>query len=373
MPTMKILPPIPKPQLTQDVSLHDMLFGPVIDPIERITTYDEDRFEKFILEWAYEYLQNICNEYVQVSRFGGAGDRGRDIVCYMSTNPVQCDVFQCKHYRDPIGPSEARIELAKLCFNTFQKAIPTPRKYRFVSPRDVSSKLGLAFEDPESMRSDLISYWKKTSGKSPLCSRLVKGKKICLDGQLLDHVKRFDFSIVNFKPMHELIAEFRLTPLYAGRFGGGLTKKLPPDKKPPPDPAVHEQVYVTELLAAYCENLNLTSLDIAALSLYGKHASHFTRSRERFYCAETVREFAKDSLPSNFTFEDVQTQIYDGVVDIEQQPWPCGYTRAIEVTKTAQSISITNTPLASCLQPKSLQGICHQLVNNKKLKWVHDD
>jgi hypothetical protein len=370
---MKILPPIPKPQITQDVSLHDMLFGPAIDPIERVTTYDGDRFEKFVLEWAYEYLQNTCKEYVQVSRFGGAGDKGRDIVCYISTNPVKCDVFQCKHYRDPIGPSEARIELAKLCLNTFQKSIPVPSKYRFVSPRDVSSKLGLSFDDPAAIKSDLIENWKKTTGKAPLCSRLIKGQKTYLEGKLLEHVERFDFSIVHFKPMHEVIAEFRKTSLYAARFGGGLTKKLPPDKKPPPDPDAYEQVYVTELIAAYSQNLSLTSLDLRTLGSHGKHFSHFVRSRERFYCAETVREFAKDSLPPNFSFDDVQKQVYDGVVDTEQQDWPCGYTRAVEVTKIAQSISITNTPLASCLQPKSLQGICHQLVNDKRLRWVHHD
>lgn len=369
----KILPPLPKPPVPQDVSLHDILFGPTIDPLDRIATYDEDKFEAFIEEWAYEYLQEVCGDYVQVSGFGGAGDKGRDIVCYKSLNPVECDVYQCKHYKDPLAPSDARIELAKLCYNTFKHYIPTPKKYRFVSPRDVSSNLGLLLEKPDDLKNDLKEYWLRTTGKGPLCTKLVAGKQILLQGELLDHVNSFDLSIVQFKPMHEVVAEFRNTSLYPGRFGGGLTKQLPPDKKPPPIPTQEEQVYVAALLGAYQQNLQLSSLDLSALQSHRKHFSHYVRSRERFYCAETVREFVKDSLPPNFPFEDVQRQVYDAVVDVEQQYWPCGYTRVIEVTKAAQSLTITNSPLAVYLQPKSLQGICHQLANMKQLKWVSDE
>ena len=367
----KILSPITKPPVRQDVSLTDILHGPILDPLDIITTYDEDKFEAFIKEWAYECLQLLSGKYIQVSRFGGAGDKGRDIVCYKSLKPVKCDVFQCKHYKSALAPSDARLELAKLCYNTYQKLIPTPDQYRFVSPHDVGPTLGALLEDPVKLKQDLIAYWSHTSGKQPLCTRLVTGKKILLQDKLLAYVKAFDFSIVQCKPMHEVIGEFRDTNLYPGRFGGGLRKQPPADKLPPTAPSTDELVYIDALLEAYRDNLKLSALDIPTLRANQKLSEHYDRSRERFYCAETIREFAKDSLPSPFTFEAVRESVYDAVVDIEQGSWPCGFTRLNEVTRTAGVLNITDSPLGVYLKPKSLQGICHQLANLKRLKWVH--
>lgn len=369
--SIPILPPITKPPIRQDVSLHEILYGPKLEPIDIITTYDEDKFEAFIKEWAFEFLQQLSKKYVQVSHFGGAGDKGRDIVCYKSLKPVKCDVFQCKHYKNALSPGDARLELAKLCYNTHKKKIALPDQYWFVSPHDVTPALGLLLEDPVQMKQDLIDYWSDTSGKSPLCSRLVKGEKILLKGKLLAHVESFDFSIVQCKPMHEVIAEYRNTNLFPGRFGGGLRKQPPPDKLPPMAPTTDEVIYIEALLEAYKDNLGVSSLDIPMLRTNQKLAEHYDRSRERFYCAETIREFAKDSLPPPFTFEAVRESVYDAVVDIEQGDWPCGLTRLNEVTRTAGVLHITDSPLGVFLKPKSLQGICHQLANIKRLKWVH--
>ncbi|MBL8869604.1 MAG: hypothetical protein JNK90_07405 [Planctomycetaceae bacterium] len=362
------LPPIAKPP-APNASLYDILNGPSMDPLKRVASFSDDEFEAFIEEWAYEYLQELSGKYIQVSRYGGAGDKGRDIVCYKSLNPVKCDVFQCKRYGDPLAPSDAWIELAKLCYNTHKKLIPLPAEYRFVAPHNVGPKLGSLLEDPIKLRSELITQWQNTTVKQPLCSQLISGQKIELKGSLLTYVQKFDFSIVQSKPMHEVVAEFRKTSRYAARFGGGLTKPFPPDKLPPSAPTADELVYVEALLDAYRDHLKLPTLDVSTLPT--NLARHYERSRERFYCAETIREFAKDSLPQPFTYEDVTNSVYDAVVEIEQKPWPCGYTRVNEVITAAGLLTITNSPLSGFLKPKSYQGVCHQLANAKRLKWVH--
>jgi hypothetical protein len=364
------LPPIAKPP-TPNASLHDILNGPPIDPLKRVASFTDDEFEVFIEEWAYEYLQEMSGIYVQVSRYGGAGDKGRDIVCYKSLNPVKYDVFQCKHYNHPLAPSDVWIELAKLCYNTYQKLIPPPDQYRFVAPQNVGPKFGSLLENPIDLRAELIRQWQDTSAKQSLCSQLVLGKKIQLEGRLLPYVQNFDFSIVRHKPMHEVVAEFRKTNRYAARFGGGLTKPPPLDKSPPVAPTEYELVYIEALFDAYRDHLKLPTLSLSTLPNHQEIANHYVRSRERFYCAETIREFAKDSLPQPFTYEDVTNSVYDAVIEIERKQWSCGLTRVNEVTTAAGLLTITNSPLSGLLKPKSYQGACHQLANAKRLKWVH--
>jgi hypothetical protein len=365
--------PIPKPPLEQNVSLHDILFGPTMTPLEYIAAYDEDKFEAFINEWAFEFLKELSGEYEQVLSPGGAGDKGRDILCYKSVSLRECDVFQCKHYASPLAPGDARIELAKLCFHTFNATIPVPGRYRFVCPKDASPTLVGLLDKPEDLKANLIEFWLKTDGIGPLCTKLVANQKIHLEGSLLDYVQNFDFSIVHVKPILEVVAEFRRTNRYAARFGGGLTKPLPPDQEPPPVPTSSELVYVGQLIAAYRQNLNLPLLDLDSLKNHALHLEHYTRSRERFYCAETIREFAKDAVPSNFPFEDVQNSVYYTVVDTAQDPtWSCGLRRVNAVTDKAALLNLTNSPYATYLKPKSLQGVCHQLANLGRLKWVHD-
>ena len=70
----------PGPQVP--LTPEEILMGPPIAPKERVRLYDEDKFEEFILEWAFLCLQK-SGEYIGVRRFGGSRDLGRDIVGYL--------------------------------------------------------------------------------------------------------------------------------------------------------------------------------------------------------------------------------------------------------------------------------------------------
>jgi hypothetical protein len=367
------LAPVDRPDPQPECTPHQILMGPPIDPLDRLKLYSADQFEEFIREWAFFYLQELKAKYVMISRLGGAGDKGRDVVAYVDTSssPKVCDVFQCKHYDHALYPSDLWLELAKLCYHTHSGIIPVPRAYRFVAPQDVGPEAGLLFEKTDDLRSGLIDAW--TDSKSTIPKKIAAGKHLPLEDALRAYVDAFDFSIVGYKPILEVINEHRSTIRYAPRFGGGLVKPCPPDEVPPPDPSAHETVYVECLLAAYKDNLKDPRLTIELLRSEAPHKSlsnHFDRSRERFYCAETLREFAKDSLPEGTTFEAVQDQVYDTIVDIAEANHACGFTRVCEVTKTASSMHVTNHPLGPYLKSKSLQGICHQLANLKRLVWV---
>lgn len=361
---------IEPPAIQSDCTPQQILTGPPIDPIDRIRIYSADQFEDFIKEWAFFYLQKVFGKYDRVMRFGGSGDQGRDIVGYAEPHPsLVCDYFQCKHYDHPLSLSDVLPELAKLCYFTFVGTIPVPRAYRFVAPHDVSAELGRLLEKPADIRAELIEKWSATS-KNTIKRRIISGQDITLANGLLKHVEDFDFSRVGCKPIHELIEEHRQTIRYAPRFGGGLTKPLPADQSPPAEIAPQETRYVEQLLEAYRDNTKDAALALAGLQSLERLFRHFQRSRERFYCAETLREFAKDSLPDGTTFTAVQDQVFDAVIDTVDADHACGLTRLDATTRTAQSLRISNHPLGSYIKPKSLQGICHQLANDDRLKWV---
>src|SRR5690349_11791760 len=54
--------------------------GLPIDPLVRLSTFDDEEFERMVLEWVHGYLSP---RYVEVQARGRAGDKGRDVVAWM--------------------------------------------------------------------------------------------------------------------------------------------------------------------------------------------------------------------------------------------------------------------------------------------------
>ena len=354
----------PRPQVA--LTPEEILMGPQIDPKERVRLYDEDKFEEFILEWAFLCLQKP-GEYVGVRRFGGSSDLGRDVVGYLEL-PLKAsrfDIYQCKHYKAPITPSEIWPEFAKLCVFTHEKRFPTPRYYFVVAPQDVGPTLGGLIDEPEKLRAELQAVW------GTKCSRAIsKGITYPLEGELLAHVQAFPFEIVRCKPIHEVIDEFSHCGRYVGRFGGGL-KPFPPDEMPPHSIHTAETRYVEQLLAAYSDETGQNFNTVADLT-GSKFEPDLHRQRERFYSAETLRRFARDNQPSAASYEDITDQMYNGVIDCVLRNFHSGYQRMLETMTTSAQIVISNHPLRSYLKPQSKQGVCHQLANDDRIYWVQN-
>src|SRR5581483_5866280 len=112
----------------------------VLTPAEVIQTYDDVRWEEFTLE----YLGAEQPAYAFIEPKGGAGDKGRDIVAHTVAPPASgpVDIFQCKAYEAALTPSSIWVELGKLCVFTHRGDYPVPRKYMFMAPHGVGTKLG---------------------------------------------------------------------------------------------------------------------------------------------------------------------------------------------------------------------------------------
>ena len=85
-----------------------------------------------------------------------------------------------------------------------------------------------------------------------------------------------------------------------------------------------------------------------------------------------MRNFARDTVPTG-TFEDLQEDIYQGVIDVCVSNHNDGLARMrATITQSAQ-LPVTSNPLSAVSLVKDKQGICHQLANEDRLIWVLDN
>lgn len=359
---VSVLPTVPS-----QCPIEYILYGPPVAPEQRIMAYSEDEFENFIREWAFYYKQIKQKVYVQVGRFGGSGDMGRDVVGYIDPPSTggKLDIYQCKHYDHGLHPGDVWAELGKLCYYTYIGAFAVPEEYRFVCPHDVGPELGRLLEKPDELRQRLMDEWAKHVQAEIICTQKIK-----LEGELLDHVKAFDFKRVGYEPIHEIVREFKTTPQSPSRFGGGLIIPRSPDKVPPAEIEDDEQRYVEQLIEAY-EDHKGEGVAVDTLSAHPEFERHFAQSRVRYFCAETLRLDVRDNLPPGVTFEQMQDQVLDAVFDIcEDRRHASGFVRSNAVTNHAGNYVVQDHPLKGYVNSRILKGICHQLANMDKLKWV---
>jgi hypothetical protein len=345
-----------------------IIAGPPLDPVVRVRTYSADEFEGLIQDWAYYYLQASLKIYCLVVRTGGSGDKGRDVVGYCTWPPAgrDYDIFQCKHYHHPLHPAELWVEFGKLCLFTFEGTIKVPRSYQIVAPHDVGPSVLQLLESPGTIGEKLVAEW-----PTRCQGEMRKPDGVPLTDDLKRHILDFDFTIVKSKPIHEVVGELRQTPCFAPRFGGGLQVAPPIDPVPPDVIQPNESRYVAQLVEAYRDESRDDSLDLADVPTHDEFGRHFTRSRERFYCAESVERFARDALVGGQGFSDVRDQVLDAVIDVaEDQQHSSGYRRVVAVTDQAARTPVVAHPLRSYIKIKCLQGICHQLANEDRLTWV---
>jgi len=272
------------------------------------------------------------------------------------------DNYQCKHYDHALAPGELWAEFGKIVWYSFVGEYSAPRRYYFVAPWGAGTKLSRLLGNATKLREELIANWDKNVRTS-----ITSTQDVPLDPALRAYVSSFDFSIFEAKTALQLVDDHRSTPVHAARFGGGLPVR-PVAGIPPALVAPAESRYVTQLLGAYSEHTGTPVPDPSAVPS-GKLKDHFHRQREAFYHAESLRVFARDSVPTG-TFEALQQDIFDGVVDTHDATHADGYMKVCSVTRAAREMQITANALISCTKPKDRDGICHQLVNEDRLHWT---
>ena len=351
--------PIVLPAATTVVTAQQVASGPPIPPIARIRLYSAEEWEAFTNEWAHYFFKGK-----KVVRFTGAGDKGVDIAVFDLGQDFTgiWDGYQCKHYDNPLRPSDVYVELGKVLWFSFSGEYKAPRSYTFIAPCGIGTKLNNLLMNPAKLKQELIANWEKYCR-----TEITSTQEIPLEGDFLAYVNAFDFTIFKGKQPLALIDEHKASPYHLSRFGGGFPAR-PTASCPPSAIEAHETKYVEQLYLAYEDHLKKP---VASTADLGKPAlrEHFSRQREAFYQAEALRVFVRDKVEPG-TFERLQDEIYAGVIDTHDDDYDDGYRRVVAVTKAAQDMAITANPIAPIAQTQDRRGICHQLANDEKLKWT---
>lgn len=331
--------------------------GQNIPPIERLRIMSPEEWENFVLEWAH----SLKDAYREVERCAGAGDQGRDIVAFATSDLSIWDNYQCKRSKDRLVPSDIWVELGKLCYYTFIKEYTPPRNYYFIASQGAGNKLSKLLRNPEQIREGLIQEWDNH------CRRgITSTQEIPLEGEFLAYVKAFNFSNIHAPSPLTIVDQHRRTAWHTARFGGGLPAR-PNPPAPPETIEDHEANYIRALLDAYEDRLKIELLTPDHLGDEVLSA-HLLRCRREFYSAEALRGFSRDNVPQG-TFEHLLNEVYDGVMDVVEAQHADAVERILATVKQAKGLQLSANVLVSRVLIADRGGICHQLANDLRIRW----
>ena len=341
--------------------------GAWIDPLKRLSTFDDGEFENFVLQWINGYLKG---QYNDVQRRGAAGDKGRDIVAWIDppgTPNRRWDLYQCKHYKDPLAPSDFRVELGKLGFYVERGDYTLPEKYVILTHKGVGNALQDLIDTPANLVRSLKDNW------ATQCeSKITRGAKVTLTGKLLDFVNKVDLSIVHTVSPYDLIEQHSHTKYHSYVFGTKLMVRPP---VPPPPKEVHakETRYVDAMYGAFAEHLNVPTCTLASISGHKHLRSTFDHARVCFYSAESLKEFSRETWPDDSCFNAVADIIHQGIQFTMTDNHADGYRRMRAACETALTVQVDAALPLGDPPPNDRIGVCHQLANDGLVTWKVKD
>ncbi|SHH48745.1 ABC-three component system protein [Clostridium intestinale] len=349
--------------IPENLKLADIENNTMITHQQQLKLMDPYKFEEMTEVWCSE---KIGSKYTDVKRFSGSGDKGRDIVGYFNTTGnIKIDIYQCKHYDNKISLSDIKKEFYKLCYFTYNNTYPIPENYYIVSPQGCSTDLRTNYIDKPQQINTLINEEIKNGtalvGKINL--KKVKG--------LIDYVNKFDFSIVHELQPNQLIKEFSCSKFFIYYFFT-IYPKLKIDELPvPEDITLSEKLYIDRLLEIYSELDGIIHSDIA--SLKRSYVSHLDQQRSYFYSTESLRRAVRDSLPSMDYFNQAEDIIHKGISDILSNFSYNGFNKLEKSLERSVLLNLDACQLKNVLRPNEKMGVCHNLANENKVRWVEND
>ncbi|MBC2077871.1 restriction endonuclease [Listeria booriae] len=360
--------PIPEPKKKYQATGQDADFGRRIDPVQQLAFLSPDEFESFIELWISHFLNS---KYQKVVRCGGAGDLGRDIIAYYPNNEnehAQWDNYQCKHYKNPLTPSDIWIELGKCCYYAYKGKFLLPNKYYFTSSKGIGTSLVNLFEEPNQLKYGLIENWDKKCRE-----KITKKEDIDLTDEFRKYIEELDFGIFTYKTPLELVDEVENSIAFSLFFGGGLRKRREVSLTPPKDIQTNEKKYVEKLFCAYGDS-EQTVISQENLETFPKLKNHFNRQRIYYYVAETLLDLERDTRTDGEHFVSaVKDEVLNNIIDTLESSFENGFERVKAVTDRARLINFDAHPLKGVVSPNDSHGICHHLVNDDLISWVDED
>jgi hypothetical protein len=336
------------------------LSAPIVSPQGRIQLYDGDEWEEFIREW----VTALETTYVQIKRFGGTGDHGADVAAFKSDLGLEgpWDCFQGKHYADPLTFTDAAPEMLKVFRATNGGHWTMPDTYQFLAPRGCGTQLNQLLSLPAKLKARFLKELQDPS--KPLGKELDDKERAAVASLAAET----DFAMFKSVELLDALRQHKATPYHVARFGTTLADR-PPAQPPPTALEPSEARYVEQLLDVYNERHPGQHIRADSVSSHDSVGEHFQRQREAFYKAESLRVYARDSVPPG-TFDLLQDDIHSGVVDVVDDTHLDGWTRMLKVLAHVGTLDLQQHTLIQVSDLEDRKGICHQLANSDRVTWV---
>lgn len=184
---------------------------------------------------------------------------------------------------------------------------------------------------------------------------------------------------ISFQPKFDI---FENLPLASGRINNGklhLGRSSVPWKAypiPPDKPDDHlEKTYLTQTQAAYADHLHkpINCSDDLPQTCRPEYA----KQREYFYDAEGMRRNLRDVIENGEQeFDALKVDLYDGICDTCASDYADGLLRMRATLSQAAGFPLSGSVIAqfpSMIKAAEKKGLCHMLVNDHMLEWVHEN
>ncbi|MEG0963723.1 MAG: hypothetical protein RSF88_12830, partial [Lachnospiraceae bacterium] len=147
---------------------------------------------------------------------------------------------------------------------------------------------------------------------------------------------------------------------------------------PPDEIEDHELGYVQELYHVYHEETGEEYARPADLDSQPKLKKNFNRQRKDYYCAETIHRELRDTICLDETegFDILKDEVFDGVITTCEKDYDSSLKRLTAVMEHATGVPISNNlqdRMLDWVGPGEKKGVCHMLVNDKRLTWMEDE
>jgi hypothetical protein len=323
----------------------------------QILALDDDQLEEFVRQWVLKKP-----EYVEVERFTGTGDLGRDVVGFLTSERHEAGWhnYQCKQYGRTLPTDTGISELAKVLYYSWKGEFTAPEKFFFVAPRGVNRNLRRLIFKPSEFKATLIGGWNKYCADA-----IIDNVHIPLDEGLTAFIEAWDFSQISPISVDVMLGDAAAGPVLYHWFGADPGPA--PAGVTPADVQEVELPYVQGLLDAYSEREGHVFADHAAAGAHTTYGPHLRMQRERYFDADAFTRFYRDSTTTKDT-DDLRKDIMHGIYDTHVAKHEDMLARVNAVMIQAGNTQPAG-PLAKYARTPVKQGICHHFINEGQLKW----
>jgi hypothetical protein len=324
----------------------------------QILSLTDPELEQFTREWVAQKKST----YVQIIRFSGPRDMGRDVVGFYSQEQHEghWDNYQCKQYGQTLSLADALLEIGKIIYYAHLGNFSAPTNYYLVVPRGLKRNLRSFINRPAAFKEELIREWEKYCG-----DKIHTNKTVALDVALREAIMAFNFANIIHVDIDYLVCDQDIAPVLFKWFGADPGPA--PYGQTPIEIHDSELPYINKLVKAYNEKEGTAFNDIKEVMQHSEYGKHLALQRERYYDADAFKRFYRDNTNQE-TLEIFEKDMYHGVIDTCMSVHTNQLACIQAVMAQAANVQVSG-PLAPHARVPIKQGICHHLANEDRIKW----